>query len=292
MRKHKIRHLFHLAVDFIPLILIPVFMIYSHRHDLTQSTEVDIQYKYHSNEVNSVDDLVFNNLYFVDSLEIDFGLTFYSDITFELYVYEVGNISTFYNGISIEEIYVGNYLYYDSPLFYQIATSSTSSCYGYYSNFNAYVSIEYIQPSLFSFTNLVFSINSSNSIDDVLTLLFSNDYNANPLPHYTEFNVIESVSVNDIESDIMSQFTYSLYNAVTKYFNMDEVINLGAVHTWITDNVFNGNMPIGVTIVWHLICYQFVVDLIFLIYGLFMFIIDFADKCMTSFYDKSFGGGR
>lgn len=109
---------------------------------------------------------------------------------------------------------------------------------------------------------------------------------------YGTFTIDLSYDIYFNDTDIMSQFTYSLYNAVTKYFNMDEVINLGAVHTWITDNVFNGNMPMGVTIVWHLICYQFVVDLIFLIYGLFMFIIDFADKCMTSFYDKSFGGGR
>lgn len=281
MRKHKIRHLFHLVVDFIPLLLIPVFMIYSHRHDLTQRTEVDIQYKYQSNEVNSADDIILGNVY-----------------QFNIQDYYILNI------VPNEDDYIVFELLDD--LSFEFLFDDATSDLPYMTSHTCIQLLNYENRAYF-FTYYSYEqfLNYDYTLSYVLTSPFGNDINIVLLDYhiadleymyqffsYTDYNVIESVSVNDTESDIMSQFTYSMYNAVTKYFNMDEVINLGAVHTWINDNVFNGNMPMGVTIVWHLICYQFVVDLIFLIYGLFMFIIDFADKCMTSFYDKSFGGGR
>ena len=41
MRKNTARHWLHATLDLLPVILIPVFMIYSHRHDL--STDITIQ---------------------------------------------------------------------------------------------------------------------------------------------------------------------------------------------------------------------------------------------------------
>lgn len=290
MRKHKIRHLFHLVVDFIPLLLIPVFMIYSHRHDLTQSTEVDIQYKYQSNEVNSADDLIVGNLYELNLKRI--YNTNQSGINGESYIYISNHTSVIYVNYS-EDVNTG--------LIQNFSEADFLLDVYFYDSIFDYI---FISNDTYGVPLISLSINKDEIMLDLVHVYLTftgldylNFHNKSYTDYwlyflYTDYNVIEGVSVNDVESDIMSQFTYSMYTAVTKYFNMDEVINLGAVHTWITDNVFNGNMPMGVTIVWHLICYQFVVDLIFLIYGLFMFIIDFADKCMTSFYDKSFGGGR
>ena len=37
MRKHDVRKWLHAVLDLLPVILIPVFMIYSHRHTLTKA---------------------------------------------------------------------------------------------------------------------------------------------------------------------------------------------------------------------------------------------------------------
>ena len=72
MRKHDVRKWLHAILDLLPVLLIPVFMIYSHRHTLTERTEVDIQYKYQSNEVNTLDDLVVDNIYYLDVFNVNF----------------------------------------------------------------------------------------------------------------------------------------------------------------------------------------------------------------------------
>ena len=64
MRKHTARHWLHAALDLLPIILIPVFMIYSHRHSMTTQTTVDIQYKYETNDVNNYNDVITGNVYY------------------------------------------------------------------------------------------------------------------------------------------------------------------------------------------------------------------------------------
>ena len=73
MRKNSARKWLHVTLNLLPLLAIPVFMIYSHRHTLTERTDVEITYKYDTNEVNDVNDLVVGNVYHSDSLYLEYG---------------------------------------------------------------------------------------------------------------------------------------------------------------------------------------------------------------------------
>lgn len=66
MRKNSPRKWLHACLDLLPVILIPVFMIYSHRHDVTQDFEVveEVPSYYESNEVETKEDLNINNIYY------------------------------------------------------------------------------------------------------------------------------------------------------------------------------------------------------------------------------------
>ena len=85
----------------------------------------------------------------------------------------------------------------------------------------------------------------------------------------------------------MSQFMYVTYNACDKYFNMNKVFNLSNIWQWVNNTLFGGQAPISAFIVYNVIAYEFIMDIIFLVYTVFMFIIDFAESCLDNAFYKS-----
>lgn len=249
MKISKIFHWLYLSLLVLPIVTIPVFMIYSHRHDLTQRTEVDIQYKYQSNEVNSVDDLIVGNIYYLERLYIvDSPYEFsFNTISYESYESDLG---------------IGDFVI-DDIFFDYVSTISVSYENFYYSVSNG-LSVTLVGGlGYFNINDLVFMYDSS-----LLPYFVSNNY----LPQYTDYNVIESVSVNDTESDIMSQFTTSLYNTTERYYNFDNFFALGDIRQWFNTNFFNGNPSLGFGIAWHLLTYWFVVSIFWLIFDVLMYL--------------------
>lgn len=92
------------------------------------------------------------------------------------------------------------------------------------------------------------------------------------------------------DTDIGAQVTYSLYNTVDNYFNLNKVFNFGEIKDYFDKNIFEGNMPLAVEVVWDIIVYEFVMDLLFLIYALFMFFIDACEHLIDSCFTRSKGG--
>ena len=90
MRKNSARKWLHFTLDLLPLVAIPLFMIYSHRHTLTERTDVEITYKYQTNDVENVDDLIEGNLYHFNGT-IDAVSDF--DTSFILYIVNASNVS-------------------------------------------------------------------------------------------------------------------------------------------------------------------------------------------------------
>lgn len=91
------------------------------------------------------------------------------------------------------------------------------------------------------------------------------------------------------DTDIGSQFVYSLYDTVDNYFNLNKIFNFGEIKDYFDKNIFDGNMPIAVEVVWDIVLYEFVMDLIFLIYALFMFFIDACSHLIDGCFHRSRG---
>lgn len=261
MKISKIFHWLYLSLLVLPIVTIPVFMIYSHRHDLTQRTEVDIQYKYQSNEVNNWNDIVLGNIYYTDLLtcgddgnDYIIDILSYDTIT-ELQDFDISQINSWNS--------------YDSR--YNNALRVRFSNNVYYLSFTntsgGYTILECPLSAYLEFTNLNFVV-----VSNLQGYLYASEGYGNPLPQYTDYNVIESVSVNDIESDIMSQFTNSLYNTTEKYYNFDNFFALGEIRQWFNTNFFNGNPSLGFGIAWHLLTYWFVVSIFWLIFDVLMYL--------------------
>ena len=133
--------------------------------------------------------------------------------------------------------------------------------------------------------DLYFYIDNSLSVTN-----FKNFYNATKqiypdeinLPQYTDFNVIESV--NTTNSNVMDSFMNKFNSTINTHFNMGNVFNLTGVYQWFNTNIFNGNAPQVIYSVWNIALYELVMDLLFLLYGLFMWFIDMVQHLM----DKPF----
>lgn len=105
------------------------------------------------------------------------------------------------------------------------------------------------------------------------------------LQSITYTNIVHnSFTYND--TDVGSQLVYTLYNTTEKYFNMNGVFNLGSMWDWITLNIFNGHPPLIAYVIWNIIIYEFIMDLLFLFYMVFMFVIDFAECVLEKPFNR------
>lgn len=293
MRKHKIRKILHGLLDLLPLIVIPVFMIYSHRHTINDysvdTTETIVTPLYETNELNSVNDLVEGNIYHADELLIsathgtnDFLIRF---LTCQSVNWSTNFDNRYEDDISIEDYKcdVDNYLDV-------YANGYTLNLW--FTNFNAYYCMGIDEDYDETFLNCDFVIiNGIDNFKEYVTDMdiFVDNFTSSDFNVY-DVQVNEGVILND--TDIGSQFIYSLYNTTTKYFNTDSVFNLKDLHSWIENNMFKGNMPLGVTIVYHIVVYEFIMDIIFLIYAVLMFVVDFATDFLEYCFSWSRRGGR
>ena len=287
MRKHSVRKWIHAILDLLPLLVIPIFAI----NIINRSVELlsveygdiytEVNYKYETNEVNSLQDIQVGRIYHFNGA-VDLGDFDYSayQITISLlsgYVEFSEPSISFYSNINNNE-----------PFSF-ITYGDVTEWYFVLSN---YVTSEILQEFYFDDVDLVFYTNG-----DLTDWLNENNIFGLQSFSASDFNVIESVEeVHDTviynDTDIGSQFMYSLYHVTDKYFNMNDTFNLGQVYEWFTTNIFGGNPPLAVPIVWNVIIYEFIMDLLFLLYAVFMFVIDFAESFMERMFDKARCGGK
>ena len=90
-------------------------------------------------------------------------------------------------------------------------------------------------------------------------------------------------------TDIGSQMMYALYNPIHDYMNFNNVFNFGQIYDWLQLNIFGGTAPLSVFIVWNIVLYEFLMDLIFLLYLLFMFFIDCCTNLIDRFHSQCSG---
>lgn len=320
MRKHSVRKWIHAILDMLPLVVIPIFAIYSHRHQIVTYTVVrdetlvgnafqgvingspltDEHWSQEHNSISYEDTLhaMYIDMYGETSLDIDFN-AIENDVVFLKYSYSTNSFNTttkVYLFGSDDDAY-----FYDN----NNVTLFTGTAENFVSSFTT-LTLPYDCGDI---TQLIFDISETDVLYLKNIMLFNltsifgtgnepsgSVFNTYLINDYYDFgdNLIEvgshQVTYND--TDIGSQFVYQLYNVTDKYFNFNKVGTFEAIYNWFEINLFGGSSPMSFFIVWNIILYEFIMDLIFLTYMLFMFIIDFAEHLIDCFFDKSYRGGR
>lgn len=274
MRKNCARKWLHFTIDLLPFVVIPVFAIWSINHGNANQT-ADITYKFETNEIESAADLVEGNIYHLDRLLISDEMSAY----FELSLYHIGELTEFTLS-NLDEVYISEYyanngsciLLYSELYTVESDVNTTLYC----SNPDGYIS--YIFEGRFELLDIDFVIDTGFLSDFVSYIEHYVSLYEIEMPTASTYNEILSVDIVDV--DVGTAFFNSLYNTTTKYFNFDNVFNFGALKQWFVTNWFGGTMPQIFEIIYNVIVYEFLSDVIMLIYAFFMFIIDFANDLL------------
>lgn len=274
MRKNTVKKWIFGAIKCLPLLVIPIFAIYSQRHTIENNSVVvggyDYVEKYSSNDVFSSSDLVEGNVYHLTIDNSALG-SIYFNLSF-----------TFLSGDF-------NYHIYN----YQVAKTNVSLSNNYdltFSMDDRYASLKFNNEGLYQLIQIdTFSIDCDiifHNIDGV----FGNWVSCFSL---SNFNIVESVYNDELtynDTDIGSQFIYQMYNVTDKYFNFTNMFNLASVRDWLVLNMFGGNAPLTINIVWNILVYEIFIDLILLMYCILTFVVEVATNMLDSFTRRN--GGR
>lgn len=105
---------------------------------------------------------------------------------------------------------------------------------------------------------------------DLFNTYFPNDYYYYNTGTDVLITSYPNVTYND--TDVGSQFIYSMYNCVDKYFNYDRVFNFGSLYSWLQLNFFSGQAPLGFFIFWHLLEYWLLTSLLWLLFDVLIYV--------------------
>ncbi|MEM4935065.1 MAG: hypothetical protein QXY78_03950 [Thermoplasmata archaeon] len=308
--KHISRKIMHGVLDLLPILIIGVFAIYSHRHEPTQSITYAQNELFDFNQQLNKDNYPLtrteNGITFTNngdgSITANGTATGNSDYLFvshnnpiilnQSHKYlitgcPIGGGSTIYRLVIQNTTYVQTINDIGNG---QIFTASFTNYYVFgrigsgqaVSNFT-------FAPQLYDLTQIYGAGNEPTLVSD-----FTDDFPLQYYP-YTLSEKILNKNVSEItynDTDIGSQMVYALYKPIDKYFNLNKVANFEQVYDFFQVQFFNGNAPISIFIVWNIILYQFIMDVIFLVYMVFMFIIDFIGGMLDFMFRKSFGGAQ
>lgn len=227
---HKFTDLIKVCIFALMLILpgiifLPSCLYYGFNEHATNTETTTINYKYQSNEVNTQDDIVLGNIYHwnINDASFDELINFHHDGTINIQLiniisYDFHNCFVNDEGINaVSSIDNGNlavYLYTDSSLegfLYFYLTDNADN--------DAFVEFG------LDFSN-TFYLNCDFVITSINDLSFYSEY----LPQYTDYNVIESVSVNT--DDTISN---KLYKSWEQMWNTP-------LFSWTNNTPFNGSL--------------------------------------------------
>lgn len=298
MRKHSVRKWIHAICDLLPLLVIPIFALAVRSDNNFQPIEVnygggyEVTPLYESNELNTFDDLQVGHLYHYDRY---FGThEDYNYISnFTMYIVS-GNLWS--NGFELDEIYVDDY-FNNVDNYIRLDWYDDNTFYITISNKNGYVAVIQEGNSTFSFNDFDFYFSTQDDLDGFIDFYIDN-YDDDIIHSdikpstYQDYSVVyhEGQVYND--TDVGSQMMYTLYQTTDKYFNFNNVGVFQDLYNWFETNMFHGTAPMSFYIVWNVILFELIMDLIFLTYMVFMFIIDFTECMIDRFFEKSYRGGR
>lgn len=290
MRKHDVRKWIHAVLDMLPLFIIPIFAIYMHRHNVTD-------YEVTRDKYQVVEFKQLNTL--IDDTYSENGVDFTIDND------GINIVSG--NATSTASWWAFNYILRSDEInghrvYIKFDSCPSNVSFNYVGQSSAIITADYLSYG-FVVTSGAVDYHTQVNIFDLTAMFgsgneptisqfeswFGSDYY--PL-NYSEEVLINIGTETLDDTDIGSQFVYALYLPIEKYFNFNNVATFNNMYQWFTTNFFNGNVPLVVPIVWNIILYEFIMDILFLIYAVFMFIIDFVECLIDKAFGKSYRGGR
>lgn len=319
MRKHSVRKWIHAACDFLPLLVIPIFALAVRSDNNFEHISVQVE----ENVVVDFNQKVQNGN-FVDA-------SYWYNVQGALSSFTVSNNTiNFYptaqNGAFAQRSipFVDGHQYLFSVDCLEINNNLSLLCYDDGNNRFACSSkginagttgkvqhITNVTANSNSNIRFTFACNSSSNfqvnkltnvmvfdltqmgLEGITLADFNNLFQDSYYETVYSTNVIlpnQIVTYND--TDVGSQMVYTLYNTCDKYFNFNQVGVFEDLYNWFEANILGGTAPMSFFIVWNVILFEFVMDLIFLTYMVFMFVIDFAECMIDRFFEKSYRGGR
>lgn len=321
MRKHDVRKWIHAVLDMLPLFIIPIFAIYMRNENSTRDISID----YDFNKIVNFNQLVHNGNFENTDYWVAQGVTFSVTNNTGIVRSTSSSGALFSNPVSVVEghkyLKSGWFKLSSVPngsVWFRLFLGSTNSYDDTFLDSNN-LNWQYIQTIStatgdFDASYLGLRDNSTSDFVDIylrdfylidLTQMFGSgkepsieEFNAWYPNDYYAYNTGTKQLLNNYSTetynntDIGSQMMYSLYTPVKEYFNLNNVANFGSIYDWLQLNFFNGTAPMSVFIVWNIILYEFIMDILFLIYAVFMFIIDFVECLIDKAFGKSYRGGR
>lgn len=320
MRKHDVRKWIHAVLDMLPLFIIPIFAIYMRNENSTRDISVDYQINkiVNFNQYSDYEDYGSYSSARTSTSYVN-GVLQNKVVQDGSGSYQYGVQSLFTIPINANDVILFRYSVYSDANVNQFGLDRGNFIPVGADYYDSYTSGT-IQNGDFrftaSFTGSVYIIprfNGTFVVDDVmeyyslqwfnLTQMFGNgnepsteDFNSwypNTYTYNTGTKQLLNIGTETYNNtDVGSQMMYSLYTPVKEYFNLNNVANFGGIFDWLQLNFFNGTAPMSVFIVWNIILYEFIMDILFLIYAVFMFIIDFVECLIDKAFGKSYRGGR
>lgn len=105
---------------------------------------------------------------------------------------------------------------------------------------------------------------------------------ANAITDYSIVKVYDDYVVYDEPLEIIA---YEFNNYIDGFYSYD-VFNLGVFYDWSVDVFFNGSAPLVYKPIFTLLVYEFIVELLFLMFSFITFIIRFAQKWIDGLYER------
>lgn len=284
MKISKLFHWLYASLCFLPLLVAPTFALAVRSDNNYQPIEIttggyEFRNKYETNEVNTSNDLIEGNVYHYDNFIISNDHMPYTEQYFSLYIlrYEEFNLLNYSSSYFDENSYNtydctdNNYLLFSFNNY-----GGNNDLYLSATNGDCYITYTYEEVDI-EIINVDFYINNLQDFIDFVT----NNNTGIGLPTSSDFNIVEcfyneGVVYND--TDVGSQYLYTLYNVTDKYMDFDNVFNLYQVNEWISVNVFNGSVPLIWPIIWHYLDYWLLLSIFWLCFDVLIYVPQLAHR--------------
>lgn len=133
------------------------------------------------------------------------------------------------------------------------------------------------------FNNIqLFNFTQMYGVGNEPTATYFNETFTNSYYNYTTSTPIlieGAINIYD-DTDIGSQFLYSLYKPVNDYFNFKDFMGLGSLYDWILLNIFSGSNNLVFFILFNFFTYWIFVSFFWLIFDVLMYVPSLVHKML------------
>lgn len=276
MTEKKMRKWLKTFVMLLPVVFVILFGVHLHRHDLPNEISVG--------NPDSAQTVYYNFESGTKTYEINEESSQY--IYYEVfYPYFMGNLNVveLLNGETATVFYMGDVeqYTYTSGLYFNIQNSQLVY---FYDDVYTIIPPQFldgviaIDEVVFDIYVVSFSMNISNPESFVMY------YSAEQLLSYETTIVYNDYVVYDEPLEIIG---YEFNNYLDQFYKFD-IFNLTQFYDWSVNTFFNGTAPLYYKPVFSILVYEFVIELLFLMFSFITFLIRFAQKWIDGLYERRF----